>query len=183
MPNPIRGYLSPGWRGFVPRNHENKPYLRWLTDRASLTKKLMDYGKFSIVVLQQCLLRPTKDEAFVLGINPQHLARVREVVLHCNNVPLVFARVIFPLSPLCSIKRHWNSLGSKSIGGLLFASARVVRDRFSYCHLKKQHFLYTRATPTIGSSHWARRSVFHISRQQLLVIEVFSARVLSLEAL
>ena len=87
------------WRPAPPRRALSCAMQRWLTDPGSLTARLQACGQFSVRLLSQSLDRPTADEAPVLGLTAGKLAYVREVALHCNGTPLVFAHTVLPRQP------------------------------------------------------------------------------------
>lgn len=122
------------------------------------------------------LARPNPDEYALLGLTPGCRAYVREVLLLCNEVPVVFAHSVLPPAGL---RGGWNGitrLGSRSLGEALFSDHRIERQPLAYCHVRGDHPLYratARQQPLSVGSLWARRSVFCLNSHPLLVTEVF----------
>lgn len=165
-------------QGWLAHPHSLPRSLRaWLTDQGSLTQRLKSRcASFRVDPLATGHARPNVDEYALLGLAPGHRAYVREVMLLCNDVPVVFAHSVLPLAGL---RRGWNGitrLGSRSLGEALFSDPRIERQPLAYRNVRHDHPLY-RATArhlALGSSSlWARRSVFCLNGHPLLVTEVF----------
>ena len=146
----------------------------WLFDNGSLTKKLISYSKnqFHVEVLQQKIERAKHSEYRALKLNNRHWAVVREVILYGGNVPWVYARTIIPLSTLSGKLRRLHYLGSRPLGGTLFADPSMRREGLEIAHVKARH-LPSRAKNM--KPLWGRRSLFIIKNKPLLVGEIFLA--------
>lgn len=160
-----------------------QPLRPWLCDRGSLTRRLQAHcGSFRVVPLATGHARPHVDESPLLGLPPSARAYVREVLLLCDGVPVVFAHSVLPLAGLHG---GWNGitrLGSRSLGEALFSDHRIHRQPLAYRKLRRNHPLF-RAIPRLRAadcSLWARRSVFCLNRHPLLVTEVFLPPIASL---
>ncbi len=157
---------------------------RWLSDTGSLTQRLKARcAEFRVVPLTTGLDRPNPDEHALLNLAPGTRAYVREVLLLCNDVPVVFAHSVLPQP---SLRGGWNGisrLGARPLGEALFRDHRIQRQALAYRHLHPDHPLYCSVlkhhnpdTRTL----WARRSVFCLDRHPLLVTEVFLPAIDSL---
>ena len=168
------------WRTALHRSDENTPYLSWLRDRGSLTVRLQGRGHFALRLLAQGLAKPTRDEAALLGIRPDALAWVREVVLLCDESEVAFAHTVLPYRPRGPVTCWLARLGSRSLGSLLFSHAEFVRGEMAFKQLDARHPLFAPAQQVIGGAEkklWARRSLFRMGAQSVLVTEVFSPRL------
>jgi chorismate--pyruvate lyase len=111
---------------------------------------------------------------------PGSRAYVREVMLLCNEVPVVYAHSVLPYTGL---RGGWNGitrLGSRSLGEALFSDHRIARQPLAYRQLRQSHALFhaiARQQPLVASSLWARRSVFCLNGHPLLVTEVFLSAI------
>lgn len=171
---------STDWRATLRRDDDNRRVQPWLRDRGSLTARLQACGRFSVGLLWQRLARPTADEAALLGLRPGVRARVREVVLRVDGVPVVFAHTVLPCRPRGPLTRWLARLGTRSLGAMLFAHPGFARGALHYRRLDARHPLHSRATATLGCTSrtlWARRSRFVFGCQSVLVTEVFSPRL------
>jgi len=149
----------------------------WLSDHGSLTQRLKSRcTSFRVVPLETGLARANADEYALLGVAPGTRVYVREVLLLCNDVPVVFAHSVLPSAGL---RGGWNGitrLGSRSLGEALFSDHRIERQPLAYCRVRNDHPLFraaARQQAVAASSLWARRSVFCLNRHPLLVTEVF----------
>lgn len=122
------------------------------------------------------LTRPNLDEYALLGLAPGTRAYVREVLLLCNDSPVVFAHSVLPYP---SLRGGWNGiskLGSRPLGQALFSDHRIQRQPLTYRSVPREHPLFraiTRQHALHDKSLWARRSVFCLNQHPLLVTEVF----------
>ncbi len=149
----------------------------WLSDRGSLTRRLKTRcAAFRVAPLTTGLARPNPDEYALLGLMPGTRAYVREVMLLCDDVPVVFAHSVLPHA---SLRGGWNGitrLGSRSLGEALFCDHRIERQPLAYRQLRHGHPLFRTITtqhPLEARSLWARRSAFCLNHHPLLVTEVF----------
>lgn len=165
-------------QGWLAHPHSLQRSLRpWLIDRGSLTQRLKAHcATFRVVPLATGLARPNADEHAILGLMPGTRAYVREVLLLCDGVPVVFAHSVLPLTGL---RGGWNGitqLGSRPLGEALFSDHRILRQPLAFCHLRPGHPLFRtieQQHPLNVSELWARRSVFNLNRHPLLVTEIF----------
>jgi chorismate lyase len=170
--------VHPSRQGWLVHPHSLPRSLRfWLSDRGSLTQRLKSRcASFRVVPLATGLARPNPDEYALLGMAPGTRAYVREVLLLCNEVPVVFAHSVLPHSGL---RGGWNGitrLGSRSLGEALFSDHSIERQPLAYRNVRHDHPLFRSVAvqQTLAvSSLWARRSVFCLNGHPLLVTEVF----------
>jgi len=113
-----------------------------------------------------------------LGMAYHEVGLVREVHLLCRQRPWVFARTVIPVQTMTGSVRRLARLGSRPLGGLLFADPSVRRGALEIARIAPGHSLYGTATGgTNGAPIWGRRSVFHLDNKPLLVSEVFLSEV------
>lgn len=146
----------------------------WLLDHGSLTAKLKAHCRhFSVQLLGQQTGPMLADEARWLG--QQQPVTVREVLLHCDQQPWVFARSVFPQSSLLDPALQLQQLGNRPLGEHLFAQADLTRSSIELCQFP--------ADSRVGQLHqqlgfaaqalWGRRSCFQTGGHRVLVAEVF----------
>ncbi len=153
------------------------PLHRWLTDRGSLTARIVGhFPDFNLVRVCQILQTPHRDERRHLDFRAGELAVVREVLLRNGNHPLVFAHSVAARDDLSGVWRGLSRLGSRPLAEMLFHDSSVMRLPMEYKKVDARHALYRRAaalTTVNVKSLWARRSVFLKMGRPLLVTEVF----------
>lgn len=147
---------------------------RWLLDEGSLTARLQAASgtRLRVRVIRQEWQRPRPSERRALGLGPQDLALVREVLLECAGEPWVFARSVMPATTLRGRLRHLRRFGDRSLGALLFSSRGLQRDPFELALVRPRHRILP-PPHAGGCAVWGRRSVFHVHGRPLLVAEFF----------
>lgn len=159
----------------------------WLVDRLSLTVKLIAHSQqFRVQKLRQARGTSLPDESAVFGLPLRSQVREREVLLRCDDRPMVFAHTIVPLDATASDWPFFNALGERSLGTTLFGDPRVQRGALQFARLRAQHPLARRAQQAThmqldpGSVLFARRCLFRRKNGLLLVTEVFLPAISSL---
>lgn len=160
----------------------------WLVDQASLTRKLTARAReFRVQRLRQehgyCLA----DEVRAVGLKRRIRVQEREVLLRCDQRPMVFAHTIVPLSATASDWPFFGRLGERSLGTTLFGDPRVKRGKMQFARLSPAHPLTRRAARAVGRDRfaellYARRCLYKRKRGVLLVTEVFLPQLRELPA-
>jgi len=160
------------WQSHQQQEHRIRPpaLKDWLLDRGSLTERLVEAsgGEFRVEVLRQQWGVADSGEARLLGLPLRQRALIREVILHGNNQPWVYARSILPAKSLQHSLRHLKRLGNKPLGAVLFGDPDMQRSNIEIACLNTQELPLAIEQPA-----WGRRSVFFLHNQPLLVSEVF----------
>ena len=109
------------------------PILRsWLTEPDSLTARCQRASSaFRVRLLRYGQGRALADEAVDGGIR-RHPAWVREVVLECDGVPVIFAHTTLSTAIAGRMTRWMAGLGSRSLGSLLFSYPGFKRGGSSF---------------------------------------------------
>lgn len=153
-------------------------------ERGSLTRRLQRHSHaFAVQPLQQARRKAPHSEAVLLQLLPRQYVLLRDVMLRCDGDVAVFAHSVLPRQAMRGAWRGLGQIGSRSLGGTLFADPRMCRDALQYKKLGPQHFLYRRAAryqPGMIGPIWARRSVFRLGRNAVLVTELFLPEILAL---
>jgi len=156
----------------------------WLLNRGSLTRLIQLRCKnFRVEPVFQSLAAASKDELAMLGLRPGELAHVREVYLYCGKTPVVFAHSVVARKNLRGAWCGLSTLGNKSLGTVLFTNPVVKRTPLRFKKLNSGHSLFHRACLGLQPaplSLWARRSLFSLHEQPILVTEVFLPTILDL---
>ncbi|MBU3903586.1 MAG: chorismate lyase [Gammaproteobacteria bacterium] len=157
----------------------------WLNDHGSLTQRIQQRCmQFAVKSVRSGLARIAYDEASVLCIAPHQFAYSREVFLHADGKPMVFAHSACHADDLRGAWQAMKGLGNRSLGSLLFTHPLVVRHPLHFAALRPHHPLYQSAVTAIAARPerlWARRSLFTLHGAPLLVTEVFLPEILKLK--
>ena len=159
-------------------------YHPWLTDRGSLTARIKSRCPgVRVEVVFQGLRRPDRDERFVFAHRGRARVLVREVLLICENRPVVFAHTVLEPADLSGPWRSIATLGSRPLAAALFADPRIRRYPLRIRKLGRHHELHRRVSANVGDAAarlWARRSLFRLHDSPILVTEVFLPEILTL---
>lgn len=151
----------------------------WLIDRTSLTVKLIRRStQFRVQRIRQSRGMSLQDEYGVVRLPRRIQVREREVLLRCDERPVVYAHTIVPLAASASDWPFFNTLGERSLGTTLFGDPAVERGALQFARLYPHHPLVRRACEAIGVDDiacplYARRCLFQRRNGLLLVTEVF----------
>ena len=159
----------------------------WLLEAGSLTARLTAASAaFRVQRLHQRTALCLADEARAIGMQRPGRVWEREVLLRCDDVPVVFAHTVVPMSASASDWPMFNALGERSLGSTLFYDPRVTRGELEFARLRAGHPLMQRARMALGLEEntvlYARRCLYRRRRGTLLVTEVFLPSVLALAA-
>lgn len=160
------------WRLNIRAEHRS-----WLLDAGSLTARLraICHVNFAVHVRTQSWGKPLRSEQRELDCERNPWSFIREVILQCDEEPVVFARTVVPSTTLNKGQRRLLRLGSKPLGELLFRDRKMERDGIEVTYLKPGDVLFHRALGPAGDvgGIWGRRCVFRLHGQPLLVNEIF----------
>ena len=157
----------------------------WLSADGSLTARLVAHSDaFRVQRLHQRTARCLFDEARVIGMRGPGRVWEREVLLRCDDAPVVFAHTVVPMSATAADWPLFNALGERSLGSTLFYDPRVARGALEFARIRAGHPLMQRARAALGGAddtiYYARRCLYRRHRGTLLVTEVFLPAVLDL---
>lgn len=173
------------WRSRLIRGRIGQPLLSWLEEPGSLTARCQRASReFRIRLRRFECATPMGEEGVFVGLRPGQKSWVREVILECDGVPVIFAHTVLPRTPRGRLSRWLAGLGSRSLGSLLFAYPGFSRGRIEFLRLDRRHGLYRQAVAATGPAPdtlWARRSWHRLGAQRVLVTEVFLPPILALE--
>lgn len=145
--------------------------LGWLFDEGSLTRRLthLSHDHFSVTPLYEGWQALRADECLALGIAVGAEGWVREVYLRGHGQPWVFARSVASRVALERGGLDLETLGSRSLGELLFCDQAFIRHPIEVCTYPTAWL----PTEMACAGLWGRRSRFARNGLDLLVAEVF----------
>jgi chorismate--pyruvate lyase len=148
----------------------------WLFDQNSLTQKLQaKCQKFHVEVKQQLSVTPA-NMSLSCYFASEDKVLVREVLLYCDGLPVVFAQTEIPFSSLTDQQAMLAEIGTRSLGDVLFQDPSMKRAEIEVAEFSQGsevHQLCEQFNQVANFSLWGRRSLFHINNKPLLVSEVF----------
>ena len=179
------------WLLHVTAINPPPPLRHWLTGGGSLTAKLKAHSEtFRVQCLHQRTARCLTDEAAAIGMHRAGRVWEREVLLRCDNTPVVFGHTVVPMSATAADWPLFSTLGERSLGTTLFGDPLVRRSVLEFARLREGHPLAQRARAALGLNGlsgprelilYARRCLYQRRQGTLLVTEVFLPSVLELK--
>jgi chorismate--pyruvate lyase len=164
----------------------------WLTAGGSLTARLVGHSAaFRVQRLHQRTALCLADEATAIGMGRPGRVWEREVLLRCDERPVVFAHTVVPMSASAADWPLFGALGERSLGSTLFYDPLVRRGELEFARLRAGHPLVQRARAALGEApgaappdavYYARRCLYRRHQGTLLVTEVFLPAVTGLIA-
>lgn len=175
-------------RWFAHANATNVPddMRHWLTDKTSLTAKLIAHSRqFSVQPVRQGLALCLEDEVAPIRLPRRLQVRERDVLLQCDGRAVVYAHTVVPLEATMNDWPFFRTLGSRSLGSALFSDPLIKRGRLQFSRLPARHPLTRRATAALGAHAvkgplFARRCVYRRKGGHLLVTELFLPAIFDL---
>jgi len=149
----------------------------WLVERGSLTERLRRTCPqgFRLRLVDQTPGGMDPDEAAGLGLPASASIVRREVRLLCGEQPWIHGCTVIPESTLAA--NAWLAhLAEDSLGDALFSLPGVTREPLELARVRAPSRLHRRATAGLSNAPrqlWARRSVYRIEDEPLLVCECF----------
>ncbi|TKB45494.1 chorismate lyase [Thalassotalea mangrovi] len=161
---------------------EQQPLRDWLLDPMSLTARLKRHSNdFRVLLLGQVIQPCPAHEAISgnhtnNGISEGEEVLVREVLLYCDGIPVVFARSLLPTNSLTGEQKALAELGEQPLGQVLFNNPKLSREILQVAKIApslRVCELAHMANVDVNHPLWGRRSLFHIEDKPLMVAEVF----------
>ena len=162
----------PRWLNAAQLHPAPAPLQRdWLFNQESLTRRLtaLSGDRFSVQPLQQGWQVLRADECAALQVPAHSMGWVREVFLLGAGQPWVFARSVAARQALQGSGLDLGTLGSRSLGELLFSDHAFARGELQTCRYPAAWLPAEARTERL----WARRSCFRRDSLAVLVAEVF----------
>ncbi|ABM05151.1 chorismate lyase [Psychromonas ingrahamii 37] len=164
------------WSADITPTTCSENLLDWLLDQNSLTRKLQALSAdFKVKVRQQVTLSHSKD-LLSPYFSEENKVLVREVLLVCDNKPVVFAQTEIPFSTLTDQQAKLAEIGTDSLGTFLFQDPSMRRDKIEVAQFpvySAVHQLCIDLNQEVDFPLWGRRSLFYVNNKPLLVSEVF----------
>ncbi len=177
------------WFGHVNAVNPPSRMRHWLTDRMSLTAKLIAHSEqFRVQPLQQRRALCLTDECAAISLPRPLPIRERDVLLQCDGRAMVYAHTVVPMHDTIDDWPFFRTLGSRSLGSALFIDPLIRRGHLQFARLPLGHPLMRRAarvlgTDTVSGTLFARRCLYRRKNGHLLVTEVFLPAIAGLTAM
>ena len=130
----LLGYLMQlkqlsSWGSFnsIKDKVHNEIITSWLLEKGPITKRIKKTGSFQLNLIQDKLSKISIDDKKFINTESEKIKK-REVILLCNDLPIVFAQTIIPTETIENGFSELGNLGTKPLGDILFEKDIFVRN-------------------------------------------------------
>ena len=151
------------WKNFesVESKISKNEIRSWLLESGPITKRIKKNGSFKLHLIQDELsFIKQEDKDFINSTSNE--IKLREVILLCNDVPIVFAQTIIPFETISNGLEQLGNLGNKPLGDILFEKDVFTKDKVVYA-------LFENAS----GSYWGRKAKYLVKGYKFSVMEIF----------
>ncbi|MBS3798301.1 MULTISPECIES: chorismate--pyruvate lyase family protein [unclassified Pseudoalteromonas] len=149
--------------------------LDWLVEPNSLTQRLKSLSQqFAVEVLSERLVAADTYQSDIFSSTSAQL-RVREVILFCDNRPMVYAQSWIPCHAHPEQGVDLTHLGDTPLGEVIFQDPMLSRQQLQVADFSANSDLQalTQSFNLPTQPLWGRRSRFNLTGQEIMVCEVF----------
>lgn len=181
--NNMKKTIVPSWHNQIdPNLHINLQ--EWLAYSGSFMQRLQSYGieDARVCVLSERWEVPEEWERTVLNMDRVAPVLIREVSIESEDQQWMFARAIIP-SSILQEKPELSILGTRPLGSVLFADSRIKRSEFNFTSITPLMLWYQKISYYMKKTYHvlpARRSLFYLKQNSLLLTEVFFPDIMHL---
>ena len=133
----------------------------WLLENGPITKRIKKNGSFKLQLIQDELSFIEQEDADFIDCTSNEI-KLREVILFCNDEPIVFAQTIIPVETISKGLEQLGNLGNKPLGDILFEKDIFTKDKVVYALFKNESGIY-----------WGRKAKYLVKGFKFSVMEVF----------
>jgi len=154
--------LSP-WSSFASVKDEIKDEIiaSWLLEKGPITKRIKNNGTFQLNLIQDKLSEISADDKKFINTKSEEIKK-REVMLLCNDLPIVFAQTIIPVETIEKGFDGLGNLGTKPLGDILFEKGIFIKDRIVYASFGDDK-----------STYWGRKAKYSVKGFKFSLMEIF----------
>ena len=133
----------------------------WLLEKGPITQRIKLTEEFKLQIICDEEKEVPDSELIFLKLKSKK-NRLREVLLHGNNTPRVYARSIIPNETIENGFRKLGELGNKPLGDILFNKDIFKKELMQYASFKINQNIF-----------WGRKARYTVKNYPFSVMEVF----------
>jgi chorismate--pyruvate lyase len=151
------------WENFetVESKISNNDICSWLLENGPITKRIKQNGAFRLHLIQDEFSSINQNDKDFIECTSNEI-KLREVLLYCDDSPVVFAQTIIPAEAISKGLKDLGNLGSKPLGDILFEEDIFTKDKVFYALFERNSSLY-----------WGRKAKYIVKGYKFSVMEVF----------
>ena len=164
----LLGYLMQlkqlsSWGSFnsIKDKVHNEIITSWLLEKGPITKRIKKTGSFQLNLIQDKLSKISIDDKKFINTKSEKIKK-REVILLCNDLPIVFAQTIIPTETIENGFSELGNLGTKPLGDILFEKDIFVRNSIVFASFTKD-----------SNTYWGRKAKYSVKGYRFSVMEIF----------
>lgn len=122
------------WKTFdsIHKDVKDEYVKSWLLEKGPITNRISINKSFNLELLSDAISNVLEqDQLFLASLSKEF--KVREVILHGDGIPMVFARTIIPLLTIQDGLAELGELGQRPLGDILFEKI-YLRKKILYIH-------------------------------------------------
>jgi chorismate lyase len=166
--------LSADWQSTAQVSGLSSAEQEWLFEPHSLTAKLKSQSqRFAVKVLSEQKVNLSQPQQALLS-NEVNTVLNREVLLLCDDKPVVYAQSWLPISNN-NTNNQLHNMGERPLGDVIFQDPALKRTDIEIARFDDNHSLQSLVSELNLPIHilLGRRSVFSLHDYKFLVCEVF----------
>ena len=133
----------------------------WLLEKGPITQRIKLTEEFKLQIICDEETEVPDSELKFLKFKSKN-NRLREVLLHGNNTPRVYARSVIPNETIENGFRKLGELGDKPLGDILFNKEIFKKELMQYASFKINQNIF-----------WGRKARYSVKNYPFSVMEVF----------
>ena len=151
------------WENFetIDSKISNHNIRSWLLENGPITKRIKQNGVFRLHLIQDEFSTINQSDKDFIQCTSNKI-KLREVLLYCDDSPIVFAQTIIPAETISKGLKQLGNLGSRPLGDILFKESVFTKDIVLYALFEKNSSLY-----------WGRKAKYMVNGYKFSVMEVF----------
>ena len=151
------------WENFetIDSKISNNNIRSWLLENGPITKRIKQNGAFRLHLIQDEFSSINQNDKDFIECTSNEI-KLREVLLYCDDSPVVFAQTIIPAEAISKGLKDLGNLGSKPLGDILFEEDIFTKDKVFYALFERNSSLY-----------WGRKAKYIVKGYKFSVMEVF----------
>ena len=164
----LLGYLMQlkqlsSWGSFnsIKDKVHNEIITSWLLEKGPITKRIKKTGSFQLNLIQDKLSQISIDDKKFINTESKKIKK-REVILLCNDLPIVFDQTIIPTETIENGFSELGNLGTKPLGYILFEKDIFVRNSIVFASFTND-----------SNTYWGRKAKYSVKGYRFSVMEIF----------
>jgi len=151
------------WKNFesIESKISNNEIRSWLLENGPITKRIKKNGSFKLHLIKDELSFIEQEDKDFIDCTSNEI-KLREVILFCDDEPIVFAQTIIPVETISKGLDQLGNLGNKPLGDILFEKDIFTKDKVVYALFENASSLY-----------WGRKAKYLVKGFKFSVMEVF----------